>query len=74
MAKCSSCGKGNIIGRRVTFSGKRNRRVFRANIHVYWVKEGNEQVKKRFCTKCLRVAKGKVTRKVKEVTAPVAVA
>lgn len=64
-AICDKCGKGNMVGRRVTFSGKRNRRVFRANLHIAWVKEGNEFVKKKFCTKCLRVVKGKVTRKPK---------
>ena len=58
-AICAKCGKGNMVGRRVTFSGKRNRRVFRVNLHTFWV--GME--KKRFCTKCLRVVKGKVTRR-----------
>jgi len=51
---CASCGKGNIVGRRVTFSGKRNRRVFKVNLHTFWVMEGTEHVKKQFCTKCLR--------------------
>lgn len=78
-AICSKCGKGNVVGRRVTFSGKRNRRVFRVNLHAFWVTEGNIKVKGRYCTKCLRVVKGKITRKAKpvrtsEIAAPVATA
>lgn len=54
-----------MVGRRVTFSGKRNRRVFRVNLHTFWVPEDGQIVKKRLCTKCLRVVKGKVTRRKK---------
>ena len=57
MAKCANCGKGNIVGRSVTFSGKHNRRVFRVNLHTQWVPKGNILVKKQFCTKCLRLVK-----------------
>ena len=46
MAKCANCGKGNIVGRSVTFSGKHNRRVFRVNLHTQWVPKGNILVKK----------------------------
>jgi large subunit ribosomal protein L28 len=65
---CDSCGKGNMVGRRVTFSGKRNRRVFRANIHSLWIGEVGRKVRAKLCTKCL-----KATRKslAPAVTAPV---
>lgn len=65
-AICAKCGKGSMVGRRVTFSGKRNRRVFRVNLHTFWVPEDGQIVKRRFCTKCLRVVKGKVTRKARQ--------
>lgn len=52
--KCSSCGKGILRGRRVTFSGKRNKRIFRPNLHTVWFKNGNRRMRIKLCTKCLR--------------------
>ncbi|MBI2268683.1 MAG: mitochondrial large ribosomal subunit protein bL28m [Candidatus Blackburnbacteria bacterium] len=55
-----------MIGRQVTFSGKRNRRIFKPNLHAYWIAESGKNMRKKFCTKCLRLVKGKtVTRAVK---------
>lgn len=33
MAKCYVCGKTSKVGRSVTFSGERNPRLFKANLH-----------------------------------------
>ncbi|MDO8551845.1 MAG: L28 family ribosomal protein [bacterium] len=49
MARCLRCGKRAVIGRQVSHSGIRSRKVFRANIHKF---QG-----KAYCTKCLRIVK-----------------
>lgn len=55
--RCAKCGKGILRGRRVTFSGKRNKRIFKPNLHTLWVVERGKRVRKKFCTKCLRRVK-----------------
>ncbi|HID65487.1 MAG TPA: 50S ribosomal protein L28 [Aquificaceae bacterium] len=58
MAACEICGKRPVIGRRVTFSGERNRRIFKPNVHKMRVKFPDGTVKKIYvCTKCLKAGK-----------------
>ncbi len=58
MAGCQVCGKRPVVGRRVTFSGERNRRVFKVNVHKVRVLLDNGKVKRIYvCTKCLKAGK-----------------
>ncbi|MBI4033107.1 MAG: 50S ribosomal protein L28 [Candidatus Blackburnbacteria bacterium] len=61
---CDRCGKGTLRGRQVSFSGKRSPRIFRPNLHFAWVVDlpagrqgGGRRVRRRFCTKCLRIVR-----------------
>ncbi|MDO8503508.1 MAG: bL28 family ribosomal protein [bacterium] len=58
---CDRCGKGTLRGHQVSFSGKRSLKVFRPNLHFAWVIEGGRRMRRKFCTKCLRIVKGKVS-------------
>jgi large subunit ribosomal protein L28 len=64
MAKCYVCGKTSKVGRSVTFSGERNPRLFKANLHrVKAVLEDGTVKRIYVCTKCLKA--GKVVKAVK---------
>ncbi|WP_461832540.1 50S ribosomal protein L28 [Aquifex sp.] len=58
MAACEICGKRAVVGRRVTFSGERNRRIFKPNVHKMRVMLPDGTVKRIYvCTKCLKAGK-----------------
>ncbi|NPA32166.1 MAG: 50S ribosomal protein L28 [Aquificae bacterium] len=58
MASCEICGKRPVVGRRVTFSGERNRRIFKPNVHKMRVRLPDGTVKRIYvCTKCLKAGK-----------------
>ncbi|NPB06834.1 MAG: 50S ribosomal protein L28 [Aquificae bacterium] len=58
MAVCEVCGKKPVVGRRVTFSGERNRRVFKPNVHKMRVRLPDGTVRRIYvCTKCLKAGK-----------------
>jgi large subunit ribosomal protein L28 len=58
------CGKTSKVGRSVTFSGERNPRLFKANLHrVKAVLEDGTVKRIYVCTKCLKA--GKVVKAVK---------
>ena len=58
MAACEICGKKAVVGRRVTFSGERNRRIFKPNVHKMRVRLPDGAVKRIYvCTKCLKAGK-----------------
>lgn len=61
---CELCGKGKQRGQKVSHSGIKTKKVFKPNLHIYWVKDGSRYSKKKFCTKCLRKVKA-TTRAVK---------
>jgi len=54
MAACEVCGKRVMHGRRVTFSAKRNPRLFKPNVHKIRVRLPDGSVKRIYvCAKCL---------------------
>ncbi|WP_461830204.1 50S ribosomal protein L28 [Aquifex sp.] len=58
MAACEICGKRAVVGRRVTFSGERNRRIFKVNVHKMRVRLPDGTIKRIYvCTKCLKAGK-----------------
>ncbi|GAB6065491.1 50S ribosomal protein L28 [Aquifex pyrophilus] len=58
MAACEICGKRAVVGRSVTFSGERNRRIFKPNVHKMRVRLPDGTVKRIYvCTKCLKAGK-----------------
>ena len=56
MAKCEICGKKQMVGNNVSFSQKKTKRVFKANIQTATFMEGGRKVKKKVCTRCLKTA------------------
>ncbi len=64
MAACEVCGKRVMHGRRVTFSAKRNPRLFKPNVHRMRVRLPDGSVRRMYvCTKCLKA--GKVVKAVR---------
>ncbi|AAC06455.1 50S ribosomal protein L28 [Aquifex aeolicus] len=58
MADSEICGKRPVVGRRVTLSGERNRRIFKPNVHKMRVMLPDGTVKRMYvCTKCLKAGK-----------------
>ena len=55
--QCESCQKGVMYGHNVSHSKRRTPRVFKPNLHVARVMVGGRVVKKKLCTKCLRMYK-----------------
>ncbi len=51
MAKCVLCNKKTVVGRNVSHSGRRTRKLFKPNLHKYHGRY--------YCTKCLRKYKKK---------------
>jgi large subunit ribosomal protein L28 len=68
--QCDFCHKGVMYGHNVSHSKRRTPRVFRPNLHVAHVMQNGVQVKKKLCTKCLRMYK-KVAAAVKDSGAQV---
>lgn len=59
MAVCGNCGKRARSGQNVSFSQRKTKRVFRANLQKVKVLENDRLVSKILCTKCLKaIAKG----------------
>lgn len=54
MAKCDNCGKGPQFGHNVSFSQKKTKRKFKANIQRITVYEGGRKVRKHLCTRCIK--------------------
>ncbi len=55
--KCESCGKGVQYGHNVSHAKNRTRKVFKPNLHVSRVMVEGRSLKKKLCTKCLRMYK-----------------
>lgn len=54
MAKCENCGKGPQFGHNVSFSQKKTKRKFKANVQKVTVYEGGRKVRKKLCTRCIK--------------------
>ena len=54
MAKCQVCGKGPMSGNNVSFSQRKTKRQFKANIQKATFWEGGKKVRKNICTRCLK--------------------
>lgn len=64
--RCDICGKRRVIGRKVSHSGVKTRRIFKPNIHTAWVIKNGRRIRMRLCTKCLR----RIRKEQKEKPAP----
>jgi len=54
MAKCYRCGKGPQFGQNRPFSLKATNRRFNANIQPVTLFAGNQRVRVKLCTRCMR--------------------
>lgn len=54
---CDRCGKGVLIGRQVSHSKQRSRKVSLPNLHTFRGVLDGKKGKWRLCTKCLRTVK-----------------
>jgi large subunit ribosomal protein L28 len=54
MAQCAICGKTAQVGNNVSFSKRRTKRRFNANIQYKKIADGDRVVRKYVCTKCLK--------------------
>ena len=55
--KCDNCGKGVMFGHNVSHSKRRTQKIFKPNLHQTRVVLDGIRVRKRLCTKCLRMYK-----------------
>ncbi len=55
--QCELCKKGVMYGHNVSHSKRRTPRIFKPNLHVSRVMVNGKPVKKKLCTKCLRLYK-----------------
>ena len=47
-------------GSRISHAHNVSKRVFKPNLHSFWMVEGGHRTRKKFCTKCLRKVKKEV--------------
>ena len=71
--KCDNCGKGVMFGHNVSHSKRRTQKIFKPNLHEARVLLNGVRVRKRLCTKCLRMYK-KLSAELTAVEAPQATA
>jgi large subunit ribosomal protein L28 len=57
MYKCDRCGKGILVGMKVSHSHIRTKKRSLPNLHSFKVKKSGMTVRGHFCTKCLRIVK-----------------
>lgn len=55
--KCDNCGKGVLYGHNVSHSKRRTQKIFKPNLHSTRILLDGVYVRKRLCTKCLRMYK-----------------
>ena len=55
--KCDNCNKGVLFGHNVSHSKRRTQKIFKPNLHTSRVLVNGVLVRKRLCTKCLRMYK-----------------
>ncbi len=54
---CAVCGKGRDVGHNVSHAKNRTQRIRKPNLHTHKLMVGEEGVRVRLCTKCLRLVK-----------------
>lgn len=62
---CYKCGKKSIRGNLVSHAKNRTKRSFMPNLHTFWIVEKNKRVSAKFCTKCLRRVKARVSKELR---------
>ena len=55
--RCDICGKGRMIGNRISHAHNVSKRIFYPNLQHVRVIEGGKVVRKKVCTKCLKAGK-----------------
>ncbi|MEW6338665.1 MAG: 50S ribosomal protein L28 [Acidobacteriota bacterium] len=64
MAKsCDICGKGTMVGHRISHAHNVSRRLWEPNLRSVRAQVGGRTVRMKVCTRCLR--SGKVTKAVR---------
>jgi large subunit ribosomal protein L28 len=58
--RCELCGKGRLVGNRVSHSNRKTKRVQRPNTQVLRAKVDGKVKRVRVCTRCIRT--GRVTK------------
>ena len=58
--RCELCGKGRLVGNRVSHSNRKTKRVQRPNTQVLRARVAGKVVRLRVCTRCIR--SGRVTK------------
>jgi large subunit ribosomal protein L28 len=58
--RCELCGKGRLVGNRVSHSNMKSKRVQRPNTQVLRAMVDGKVVRLRVCTRCIR--SGRVTK------------
>jgi large subunit ribosomal protein L28 len=58
--RCEICGKGRLVGNRVSHSNMKSKRVQRPNTQVLRAMVDGKVVRLRVCTRCIR--SGRVTK------------
>ncbi len=58
--RCELCGKGRLVGNRVSHSNMKSKRVQRPNTQVLRAMVNGKVVRLRVCTRCIR--SGRVTK------------
>lgn len=58
--RCEVCGKGRLVGNRVSHSNRKTKRVQRANTQVLRALVDGRTQRLRVCTRCIR--SGRVTK------------
>jgi large subunit ribosomal protein L28 len=52
--RCAVCGKGRLVGNRVSHSNRKTKRVQRPNTQFVRARVGGRTVRLRVCTRCIR--------------------
>lgn len=64
-AKCMNCGKGIMMGHRVSHSKRRTNHKFKPNLQMKTFVMNGKKVTVRLCTNCIKLYK-KIDREAKE--------
>jgi len=54
---CEICGKGPVSGHKISHSHRKTKRRWLPNLRTVKVKRGNQVIKIKVCTKCLKAGK-----------------
>lgn len=54
---CEICGKGPVSGHKISHSHRKTKRKWLPNLRTVKVKRGNQVIKIKVCTKCLKAGK-----------------